>query len=277
MKRIAQIVPFLIILSTYGQSSFIKWIDSPKNDMLGILEYLDNEELYFYSYVMGYSDGGSEYNIYFNYSKYYFTADEGFTNIDSIVLDTSGTYLLSSLRLLAENTEEMILYGTALDPDTYDVQLYIVWLDTELNMIKDSIYGLPGRDDLMAGYLTNHNDNVIFWRTYPLGEEMEIVLWEFDLEGNEIAYKVDTLPYFPLRGGFDMTEKNRYQFQARYDVAVFDYDLNYDTSYSWWEERFSFEGVKIIDSSQYFLIGYYNNNWPPFYYGLRKLYDPLYQ
>ncbi|RLD52898.1 MAG: hypothetical protein DRJ05_17015, partial [Bacteroidetes bacterium] len=37
-------------------------------------------------------------------------------------------------------------------------------------------------------------------------------------------------------------------------------------SYSWWEERFSFEGVKKIDNSRYFLVGYYNNNWPPFYY-----------
>ena len=268
--KILFLIVYAISGSLLAQSSFIKWIETPLDDRLSILEYFDNHGVYFYSYDTGEYDN-SEYGNYLSYSKYYIIADSALNTIDSIQLNSKEGYFLSSLRFLSESEDEIILFGSALDTVTYDEQLYMVWLNNELGIIKDSLYGLPDRDDVMAGFLINHDNHVVFSRRFPLEKEvneteMKMVFWEFDMEGNEIIYKEDKIPAMPLHEGFDMTEKKRYQFQAMYDVALFNYDLSYDTSYSWYEMMFHFETAKQIDETKYFLIGDYNSVIPPFTY-----------
>ncbi|NOX47533.1 MAG: T9SS type A sorting domain-containing protein, partial [Chlorobi bacterium] len=64
----------------------------------------------------------------------------------------------------------------------------------------------------------------------------------------------------------DMINKSLYQFQAGHTVALFDYNLDFDTSFYWDEQAFILESVKEIDDFNYFLLGEYISNVPPFYY-----------
>ncbi len=272
-KKVILIIVSITLFSTiYCQSSFIKWINSSKDEILTNMEILDNDTLCFYSYMDGTQGAGGYYGIFFNYSKHYFTADSSLTNIDSITLNTKEDYLLAQLTFICEHNGEIILFGPALDTLTYDMQLYIVWLDSEMNLLKDSIYGLPDRDDMMGGFFIDHNDNIVFYRNYlggkdaPQKTEIPTALWKFDMDGNELGYKFDTIPYMLFLGGIDFSNKNRYQFQSHLYIAHFDYNLNYDTSYFWYEEAFSPKITKQINDSSYFISGNYNNMAPPFTY-----------
>ncbi|NOX47532.1 MAG: T9SS type A sorting domain-containing protein [Chlorobi bacterium] len=272
IKILLTIASIIISGIIIGQSSFIKWINSPKNEILTNLEILENEDVYFYSYMEGIYGTGSYYEIFNNYSKHYYTADLSLTNIDSLTLNTKNDYKLAQLTFICEYNGEIILFGPALDTATYDMQLYMVWLDGNMNLLRDSIYGLPGRDDMMGGFFIDHNDNIVFYRNYlggkDAGQKTEIptALWKFDMEGNELGYKLDTIPYMLFLGGIDFPNKNRYQFQSHLYIAHYDYNLDYDTSYFWYEEAFSPKITKQINDSSYFISGEYNNMAPPFTY-----------
>ena len=256
--------------SILAQSSFIKWISTEKDEQLTNLEYLESNGTFFYSYYRG-DYGNGIYDIYFDYSKYYIKADQNLTTIDSIVLNTKDSYLLSPLRFLTESPEGIILFCTALDTITFDKQLYIVWLDSDLNIVEDHLYGLPDREDDMTGFCLNHNNNILFFRNYPISKDINnqliTILWEIDLQGNEIAYKIDTIPSGAVVFGIsDMTGIDSYQCFAQNSITYFNYNLEYDTTIFYYEEKFLPYSIKKIDSTISFILGIYNSNMPPFYY-----------
>ncbi len=262
MKQLLQIIPFLFIFPSFGQSTFIKWISSPDNDVLTNIQYFEENEVYFYSYAMG-DPVYEEYNFYLNYSKSYFTADANLNNIDSITLDFRDGYALSPLRILTESNGEIILFGSALDTTTYDEQLYIIWLDENLNIIKDSIYGQPDRNDAMGTFCINHNNSFLFFRNFPIVNEMRSIFWEIDQNGNEINYKADTTNYSIFYAIRDMPEIGKYQCQAYNNITYFDYNFEYDTIIYFYEERFQHWRSRDIDETRYFLLGDYNTAMPP--------------
>ncbi|MBC8487873.1 MAG: T9SS type A sorting domain-containing protein [Bacteroidetes bacterium] len=273
MKR--QIKSLVIILLfvpniAISQNTFIKWISSPKDEIPWDIYKLNSNNQYLLSIVQGtVSSNPGYYDIFFNYNKIIHITDYEFNFLDSLFLDNIEGYLITPGKVIITDVDEILLWGTALDTNTYDEQLYLQWLDYDLNILKDSLYGLPDRNDAMAGFTVTYNNNIVFFRSYPISKQekydsVKYVLWEFDIQGNEINYNTDTIHSAIFIGISDMTGIDKYQVTSVNKIIYFNYNLEYDTAVSWQVEKFTGYRTKKINDSEYFIIGSIDNMMPPY-------------
>ncbi|MCD4789153.1 MAG: hypothetical protein K8R37_04060, partial [Bacteroidales bacterium] len=260
----------ILVVPANGQNSWIKWISSPKDEIPWDIYKLNSNNQYLFSITKGtISTNPGYYDIYFNYNKIIYLTDYEFNFLDSLIVDNIEGYLITPGKVIITNADEILMWGTALDTNTYDEQLYLLWLDYNLNILKDSLYGLPDRDDAMAGFTVTHNNNIVFFRSYPISKQekydsVKYVLWEFDIQGNEINYNTDTIHSVIFFGIEDMTGIGKYQVTSVNKIIYFNYNLEYDTALTWQVEKFTGYYTKKINDSEYFIIGSIDNMMPPY-------------
>ena len=236
MKKISWIILInSVFLSCYCQT-WIKWIQTPKDESV-IDNLAINDSTRLFSIIQGeVSSNPNYYSIYFNYSKIYYRTDSKLNFQDSIIINSMENYLLTSLHFIVSNDSEYQFWGTALDTITFDEQHCFLWLDKNFSISKFKILGLPDRDDAMTGFALNHDNHIVFFRSFlisgNLKNQYKYVFWEFDNEGNEINYISDTIQSTVFINLFDFIELDRYVITTPNSIIHFDYSyspVNYYT------------------------------------------------
>lgn len=260
-------------ISVYSQNSFVKWISSPGEDILVDIGIIEDNDKYIYSIIRGKFEGNP--NTYTNYlffhNKVYMT-DQHLNPIDSIMIDIIEGHEVWIMEIVKSTSDSIVLAGSALDPVTFDFQICLIWLDENLNILKDTLYGLSDRSELLSNTILTSLGNVIFSgqidpvlpsdKYVPTKNDFIGFLWEYDMSGTEIKTIVDTLG-IPFGMLLELSESQKYHAISAGNICEFDNELNLDTIYDYSYPNFTTFGINQYVNDGYFIFGIYDVPSPP--------------
>jgi hypothetical protein len=123
-------------------------------------------------------------------------------------------------------------WGKALEKNTQDEQLCLLWFDEDLNLVDNLILGSPDTLEVISDAIMCTNGNLLFAGTTSFQMlQGNYLLWEFDENLNEVkkVFFEETVEDFPTVIEIPGTDK--FHFIVGFNTFQFDSDLNYDTTY----------------------------------------------
>ena len=224
------ITGILLTVSAICQSYYEKWISTPLDDYPEKVSWLDGDNILLITHQGIYSDN---YYEKFDYTNVLYKTDYELNFNDSTTIDSIGNYKLLIKDVIKSDGDSMLLWAKALHSQTQDEQLCLLWMNNDLNIINDSIYGLPDVAEVISGFIVTQEGNLIFSGSTnfePIAGDY--LLWEFDINGqelNKVIHQGDNMQELPTIIEVPGTQK--YHVCSRFETLLFDYNLNFDTLY----------------------------------------------
>ncbi|MCD4665075.1 MAG: hypothetical protein K8R68_07370, partial [Bacteroidales bacterium] len=237
MKSRALTFLFLLVLQQmpfadlYSQSTYTRHISTVLDEYPVKVRYIEDGNLLLITHrgdIMS-----NYYDSFFSKSNILYKMDFELNIVDSLLIDTIGNYELLIKDIIKSDDNGMLLWANALDIATYDIQLCFIWLDNEFNIVNESIYGLTDMDEVISSHVINQNDQLVFAGSTDFEDYSgNYILWEFDLEGTEINKEIYTGPVPSPPSIIEIPGSGKYHINAWFDILQFDYNLNFETLYS---------------------------------------------
>ena len=264
MKHPAIIFVFLFLLlkiyvpDLYSQSTYTKYISTVSDEYPEKIKSLHDGSILLISHRGDISE--NFYESFFNYTNILYKMNFELNVADSLQIDTIGNYRILIKDIINSDDNGMLVWATALNIETYDIQLCLIWFDNGLNIVNQSIYGLADMDEVISDYVINQYDQLVFVGSTDIENyNGDYILWEFDLDGTEINKQIynNSVPSPPTI--VDIAGSEKYHINSWFDVLQFDYDFNFEIAYSFSDTLnvIPNEYCKSIDDFQYLRTGTY--------------------
>ena len=248
----------MTVADLYSQSTYTRHISTVLDEYPVKVRYLEEGNLLLITHRGDIT--GNYYDSFFSKSNILYKMDFELNIVDSLIIDTFGNYELLIKDIIKSDDSGVLLWANALDIATYDIQLCFIWLDNEFNIVNESIYGLSDMDEVISDYVINQYNQLVFAGSTDFEDYTgDYILWEFDLEGTEINKEIYTGPVPSPPSIIDIPGSGKYHINAWFDILKFDYNLNFETLYSFSDTI----GVlptghcKSVDDFQYLQTGTY--------------------
>jgi hypothetical protein len=188
----------LLIISTinsYCQSTFFKIIDNSElTESVSCINEITPGKYLIKSFARcefcGEFDGINALYMINNYGK----------TTDSVFITTLDQYHIFVRQLILSTENELLLFCTAMDSITMDLQLCLIKTDNHLNINSYNFYGSNDSHEYILDFCINSNNNMVFVGSNSYQALMGgYLLWEMDFNFNTISYTIDSTytPFVP--------------------------------------------------------------------------------
>ncbi len=226
------LIAFFVLgfFSGFSQTSTQKWISTSQDESMESMTYLYHDILFLVSYR---GSQASTYQEQFtNYSNVLYKSDFDLNFSDSLFLDEIDNYDVLVKRFLKVDNTGLLYWGKAMEKDTQDEQLCLLWFDQDLNLVSSSILGSPDTLEVISDAILCTNGNLLFvGATSFEALQGNYILWEFNENLNQIKKVIleETVEGSPTILEIPGTEK--YHFIIGFNTFQFDSNLNYEATY----------------------------------------------
>lgn len=165
------IILLLSFQTLVAQNTFVQWISSENDEIVTELIELENNN-FFFSYLEFSENENKTIN-------YYIVADQDFNILNEIQINSKCNFQINSCQVIKTCQDSILLWGNATDSISGEKQLFIACLDSELNILHDSLIGLPIRDDHMQKGIYTQSEKFLFykWEVIPNSKDDEIIFF----------------------------------------------------------------------------------------------------
>lgn len=187
--------------------------------------------------------------------------DNDLTIIDSLLIEKHENYFCIPFQISRLSEDSLLISGIAYDSIINDMQLYLLWINEELQVLKDSLYGDNFDLDFLGYSIINYSNNIVLnsvinpgWIENSFSKSDEKYLWEIDHEGNTINLTMDTLD----SQGFGLVQlgsSGKYHYTGLHSLSRLNSDFSIDTIFDFDIENFSFWYTKHYAEGEYLAIG----------------------
>ncbi len=216
--------------SVLSQTLTQKWISTSQDESMESMTYLYHDFLILVSY-RGYE--ASTYQEQFtNYSNVLYKSDFNLSFSDSLFIDEIDNYDVLVRSFLRVDNTGIMYWGKALEKDTQDEQLCLLWFDEDLTLVDNLLLGSPDTLEVISDAILCTNGNLLFvGATNFEALQGNYILWEFNENLNQIKKVIleETVEGSPAILEIPGTDK--YHFIVGFNTFQFDSELNYDTTY----------------------------------------------
>ncbi|MBC8489480.1 MAG: T9SS type A sorting domain-containing protein [Bacteroidetes bacterium] len=261
----------ILVVKANGQNSWIKWISTPLNESISHITKLENSDNYLFSISQGkpFPSNPTLFTYFKSYYQLLYKTDNGFNIIDSIKIKSADGYELFLYHFLTPGNDTIIISGMAYDTISNDFQVCMIWLDEDLNILKDTLYGLPGRNEFPQEIILNHYGNLVCHGLInpdisdsKTEDEYIQFFWEIDLKGNELQFVTDTSD--SGMGGLISVSAGKYHIFKYQQILQLNCDFSIDTVYDFVVDNFTGFKNKQYINNQYIISGeYFQGQNPP--------------
>ena len=246
------------ITDLFSQSNYTKYFSTTSDEYPEKIKSLHDGSLLLISHRGNISE--NYYESFFNYSNILYKMNFELNIADSLLIDTIGNYQILIKDIINSDDNGMLVWATALNINTYDIQLCMIWFDNGLNIVNQNIYGLSDMDEVISDFVINQYDQLVFVGSTDIENyNGDYILWEFDFEGTEINKEIydSSVPSPPTI--VDIPGSEKYHINSWFDILQFDYDLNFEIEYDFSDSInvIPNENCKNIDDFQYIRTGTY--------------------
>ncbi len=224
------IIFLFFIISGYSQTTTEKWIATPQDEIMENMTYLYSDILFLVSYRG--EQAANYFEKFTNYSNVLYKSDFNLNFSDSLFIDEIDNYDILVKSFLRVDNTGIMYWGKALEKNTQDEQLCLLWFDEDLNLVDNLILGSPDTLEVISDAIMCTNGNLLFAGTTSFQMlQGNYLLWEFDENLNEVkkVFFEETVEDFPTVIEIPGTDK--FHFIVGFNTFQFDSDLNYDTTY----------------------------------------------
>jgi hypothetical protein len=265
MNKLLTVILFLTINPLFAQSTFVKWIATAMDEYPIDIAHFRNSNDYLFIVQRNEEKSDSDQHVKASLENIIYLANENFEFMDSIsISEIEGVFVIIN-GIIKSDPEQTILWGSGEDTLNGTQRLYLLWLDSSFNAIKDSLYSSPVPYLSMAGFTKTDLGTIVFMRSKPIlatndFTEVEYVLWEISTEGSEIMYKHDTLNSLVFVGINYLDAYGKYYITSQNKILIFDSDFNYSNEYPLNGDDFLFLQTEenITDSTYMVKADYFN-------------------
>ncbi len=218
------------MISAFSQTTTEKWIATGQDETMESMTYLYSDILFLVSYR---GEQSTTYQEQFtNYSNVLYKSDFNLDFSDSLFIDEIGNYDVLVKDFLKVDNTGILYWAKALEKDTQDEQLCLLWFDENLNLVSSSILGSPDTIEAVSDAILCTNGNLLFvGATSFQALQGDYLLWEFDENLNQVkkVFFEETVEDFPTLLEIPGTQK--YHFIVGFNTFQFDSDLNFETQF----------------------------------------------
>jgi hypothetical protein len=260
---------FCYLIST-GQPTFIKWINNIEDtEAIRNLKEISQGK-YLCNYMRKNLDYSLSQNAFAYSSTLYFLNYEG-TFTDSLSIEKLDNYYIIIQSLIKSEDNELLFYCNALNSITLDIQLCLLKTDQSLNVLNYNFFGSENSNEFIYNFCINSNNNIVFVGSNDYSYVTEgYLLWELDITGNTVQYKVDNtyLPFAP--DIFQMSGSGKYYVIDNNGLLIYNTNFELDAVLTINSDSTGFSSFpqkhKLINDFQYLKTGMqnvYNGTGPP--------------
>ncbi|MCD4723468.1 MAG: T9SS type A sorting domain-containing protein [Bacteroidales bacterium] len=248
-----------------GQVTFRKFISTEKDEHIRYGLYTDDECYVFIMYSGTYKTK-DYYADFYDYRNVIIKTDKECNITDSISINIIQNHEILLKGIIGYN-DTLLMWGGAINLETNDEQLIFIWLDKDLNILRDTILGNADIHDIMWDSEVNHNNNIVFIGSTGLMWTSHIVLYEISKSGVIQNMKYDSLSYASFPSDIiELTDQKKYHVDNGGVIIQYNSDLEPDTVIEprVYSKFHSSLVSKLINGSEYIKIGIYmDDSIPP--------------
>jgi len=178
---------------------------------------------------------------------------------DSLVTNKILDYEIILSNIIKIDQEAILCAFNALNIETFDTQLCLLWLDQNLDITQYSFHGSDTIDEVVTDFTINHNSDIVFTGKDSFDEpDGETFFWKFDMEGNELEFILDTSTLTVAPTIIELPGNNKYYVFDYYYCTIYNNDFEKDTTLSLEisDNFYAFpQRHKIVDDFHYLKIG----------------------
>lgn len=256
----------LIILLVFnnavlGQIQSEKWIASPLDDEISDIILMDNSNklaLLYNRFPLTY---GNFFDRIINTESRLYIWDDDFSPLDSIYINEIDNHHIFLHEILPLTSDSMLLYGMAYNQDLNDLQICIIWLNSELEILNYIFIGESDEMDYPGEILVNSNDNIVMhgqidpdWLISP-GNEKRFFL-EISQNGGTVQYVLDSTCSLGF-GLMPLNADNKYQMPGIQSIIQLNSDFSIDTTFDFDYINFELFFLGALNNGQNILLGNY--------------------
>jgi hypothetical protein len=221
---------FLLVFGTigvYSQNQVEKWIATPEDEYVESMDYLYFDFLFL---TVHRGEVAETYQENFtNYSNVLYKSDFNLEFSDSLLLDEVGDYDVLVKGFLKVDATGLLFWAKALNKNTQDEQLCLLWFDESLNLVNSAIMGSPDSLEVISDVIVRSDGNLLFVGvTSPEALQGSYILWEFDANIDEVKKIIfsESVAYEPTI--IEIPGTSKFHLCAGFETFQFDYELNFE-------------------------------------------------
>jgi len=229
---------FLLSNILLGQNVFVKWYNTELHEFIWDIECIQDEDEKFV-YILNKNQYPPsilyQTEIMSSSSNTVYLTDYEFNQLDSLSINEVDGYRVTLWDIWYHENDSIILCGYAYDSAIHDMQICLVWLNDQLNIIKDSLYGNLEDIDYPGSTISNFNENIVFheirnpdWIENNTGKDEELFFWEIDRAGNTVQIVMDITD---CGGLVPLGPSGKYHASGLNSLVQLNPDFSIDTSY----------------------------------------------
>ncbi|MEZ5082605.1 MAG: T9SS type A sorting domain-containing protein [Bacteroidales bacterium] len=188
-------------VNTFAQEENIILFQSINNELICDISYIDENN----SYVFMLDERKLPYNNYnlmdyfYNSRQKVFMSNINLNLIDSIEIKAVDGFKILLKQIHQVQNDTIIIHGVAYDTIASDMQIAFIWLDYDLNILKDTLYGFKNIEEMPARVIVNQSNNLVIhgifnpYYTKSDSKTNKYFLMEINTGGDQIQYVYDTL------------------------------------------------------------------------------------
>ena len=200
-SKILSFILLSLFINSIAQEDNFLLLNSINTEVTFDIASIDETE----SFIFLYEERKLPYNnsnlidLFYNSQEKIYKADINLNLTDSVLIENVDGYKVLLKKIHQVQHDTIIIHGVAYDTAVNDMQVCFIWLDYNLTIIKDTLYGFDNIEEMPARVIVNHQNNLvihgIFSPYYTKSESKtnEYFLMEIDTKGNQVQYVFDTL------------------------------------------------------------------------------------
>ncbi len=218
------------IRTVNSQSQSQKWISTSQDEYVVNMKYLYSDILFLVTYR---GEQAQTYQEQFtNYSNVLYKSDFNLDFSDSLTIDEIGNYDILVKNFLRVDNTGILYWAKALEKNTQDEQLCLLWFDENLNLVNSQMLGSPDLNETVSDAIQCANGNLLFVGT--TGNDLlssSYIIWLFDEQLQEINKDILSIQVQDYPKIIEIPSMNKYHVIAGFMTYQFDENLEYDTTY----------------------------------------------
>jgi len=245
-------------IAVSSQNQIEKWVATPEDEYVESMDYLYFDIL-FLTVHRGEITGNYQ-EKFTNYSNMVYKSDFNLEFSDSLYLDEVGDYDVLVKGFLKVDPTGLLFWAKAMEKNTQDEQLCLLWFDESLNLVNSMILGSAETMEVISDAIVRSNGNLLFvGSTSYEALQGNYILWEFDENINEVKKLIfeETVAYPPTI--IEIPGTGKFHLCAGFETFQFDSEFNFEIVYDF-PANINIhpqDQNKLIDDFDYIKMGLY--------------------
>ena len=259
---ICSLIFFIVVSFLFSQPEIV-WFNSLNNDGITDIKLANDKQEFYLMYGQSKPQLNNSFLQYIENSKVWiYSLDLDLNKTDSLYIQADDQYFYLPWAFYILPSETILVQGLAYDTTLNDLQIYLLWIDKDLNVVNDTILGSEEDLEFSGVGLINSQGNLVIqgtlnpsWLTENTMKESQNFFWEIDQSGTSINFSIDTLLHY----GHIVSMGNSDKYHAISHNAIYQLnpDFSLDTCFSFNVENMEIWDNVIYSDNEYFILGNY--------------------